>query len=78
VRAGEIKHRRHPPPFPVRLVAQCRPELGNLAREQPGQLLGHLFGDQDTEPLHVQLHPDTGGLAQDFGHRPSFLPYLAG
>jgi hypothetical protein len=73
VRAGEIEHRGHPPAFPVRLVAQRRPELASFAWEQPGQLLGHLLGDQDAESLHVQLHPDACGLAQDFGHRLSFL-----
>jgi hypothetical protein len=76
MRAGQIEHRRHPLPFPVRLVAQGGPELTGFAREQPGQLLGHLLGDQDTEPFHVQLHPDTGGLAQDFGHLPVVLPRL--
>jgi hypothetical protein len=73
VRAGEIEHRGHPLAFPVRLVAQRRPELGSFAWEQPGQLLSHLFGDQDTEPIHIQLHADACGLTQDFGHRPSFL-----
>jgi hypothetical protein len=76
VRAGQIEHRGHPSAFPVRLVAQGGPELRRLAREQPGQLLGYLLGDQDAETFHVQFHPDTGRLAQDFGHLPAAFPRL--
>jgi hypothetical protein len=73
VRAGKIEHCRYPPAFPVRLVAQGHPELGRLAGKQPGQLPGHLLGDQGTEAFHVQLDPDAGCLAQDFSHCLSFL-----
>jgi hypothetical protein len=67
VRAGEIEHRRYPPAFPVRLVAQRHPELGRIRREQPGQVLSHLLGhplaELLPEALHIQLDLDACGLA---------------
>jgi hypothetical protein len=68
VRAGQIEHRGDSLAMAERLLAQHRPELTRVGREQAGKLLRHLRGDQPAELVDVQLDPDARGLPHVHGH----------